>query len=143
MKFKSTVLVGAIALSSHFAFAGMAEERWESLPVEKQEHITARAAELGFDITTEEGRAAFRESRRETRRERRSERAAELGFDLSTEEGRQAFQDARQERREKREMIREGLADLSLEDREQLRSDMEGLSRHERRELMRERIANN
>lgn len=60
---------------------------FNQLPTEARERVAAQAAELGFDLSTEEGRRAFGDHMRD----QREARAVELGFDLSTREGRQAF----------------------------------------------------
>ena len=102
MKVKSIALIGALVLGSNIVNAGAAADRWESLSEERQEHIIARAAEHGFDATTEEGRQAMRETRME-----------------------------------RREVIRAGMSALSDDERAALRAEMQGLSRQDRRELLR------
>jgi len=139
---KKIVSFLAISLVSSSAFAfgdaqGLsAEERWNSLPEEKQARIAEKAAELGIDITTEEGRVAFREARKE----QRTLRAAELGFDISTQEGRQAFREAKHEQRA---AIREQIQALPEEDRVALREELQGLSRSERHEILATRFGSN
>ena len=142
MLIKKLVLSAVVSLvsSGAFAFGGegrlSAEDRWNSMPEEKQVRITERAAELGFDLNTEEGRLAFRESRKE----QRTARAAELGFDISTPEGRQEF---RQTRQENRQAVREQIQALPEEERLALREELKELSRKERREVLASRFGGN
>jgi len=139
---KKIVSILAITLVSSSAFAfgdsqGLsAEERWNSLPEEKQARIAEKAAELGIDITTEDGRLAFHEARKAER----TARAEELGFDISTREGKQAF---RQAMRAERGAIREQIRVLPESERLALREELQGLSRSERREILSARFGGN
>ena len=144
MKIQSLLVVAALTLCNSSVFASAAEDRWNSLPEERQTRLIERAAENGFDVTTEEGRQAFRDFNREAR----IAEAAELGFDLTTSEGREAFREQRQAghdenqelREQQRELRREQIAELSDDERAQLREEMEGLTREERRELLSEKF---
>ena len=137
MKLKTLILPIAFTLGSTIAIAGGAADRWNSVPVEKQERITAKAEELGYDMSTEEGRKAFRETMHNERHEKRIARAAEYGFDITTDEGREAFREAR---KENRQAVHEQIQALSTEDRAALKDEMRGLSREDRRSLLKDKF---
>ena len=133
MNKKSIILAISLTMGSSAVLAQSAEDRWNALPEHTQERIEqriAKAEELGYDMSTAEGRQEFRD----TMKQRRIDRAAEMGFDVTTEEGREAF---REHRNETRELIREQIQALSEEEKAQLREDMQDLSRAERREFLR------
>jgi hypothetical protein len=136
--FASTLAL-TLALGSGISIAGEASDRW-NMSEARQQRIEAKAAELGLDLSTEEGKTAFKEYHQE-----QSEiKAAELGIDLSTEEGKAAFREARQEmrseRREARQAVRAQIAELSDEERTALRDELQELSREERRAIIKERF---
>ncbi len=161
MKKAILVISAILATGSMAAVAGSAEDRWNKLPQERQAMVKERASNMGYDLTTEEGRTGFkqamkdkrsekatelgydlatvegREGFREHRQEQRKAHAAELGYDMSSKEGRSAFQEHRQQQRE---VMRGAMSALSVEDRTALRTEMEGLSRQERRDLMADRF---
>jgi hypothetical protein len=135
----ASTLALALVFGSGTSIAGEASDRW-NMPEIRKKHIAAQAAELGIDLSTEEGRAALKDYRKE----QRELKAAELGIDLTTEEGRAAFKESRQkiraERREHRQAVRNQIADLSDEDRSSLRNELKSLSREERRALLKQRF---
>jgi len=67
MKIRSLLLISTMTLYNCSVFASAAEDRWNSMPEERKTRLIDRGAESGFDMTTEEGRREFRDSRREER----------------------------------------------------------------------------
>jgi hypothetical protein len=136
--FASTLAL-TLALGSGISVAGEASDRW-NMSDARQQRIEAKAVELGIDLSTDEGKAAFKAARQEMR----TARAEELGFDITTEEGKAAFKEARKElrseRHEIRQAIRSQVAELSDEERSLLRDELKSLTREERRAMMKERF---
>lgn len=67
MKKLAMIIGGGLLVNSSMVFSLDAETAWQILPKDKQELFKKKAAEMGFDLSTEEGRQEFLEAMKQRR----------------------------------------------------------------------------